>query len=116
MDVSRGWIPRSAHNAKLVLFKNLEDTFYKFLRRDREFNNPQWPFLIKVRDVQGKEMIDATFNKRAKNKDNSDTYSMTIQAKRAAAAFRLRRPKWFASTSTRPKSRTTARATMTTSL
>ncbi len=87
MVVSRGWIPRSAHNAKLVLFKNLEDTFYKFLRRDREFNNSRWPFLIKVRDVQGKEMIDATFNKRAKNKDNSDTYSMTIQAKRAQMDF-----------------------------
>ena len=85
--VSRGWIPRSAHNAKLVLFKDLEDTFYKFLKRDREFNNPSWPFLIKVRDVEGKIMIDATFNKRAKNKDNSDTYSATIFAKRAQLHF-----------------------------
>ena len=39
LQVSRGWIPRSAHNAKQVLFKDLEDTFYKFLRRDHEFNN-----------------------------------------------------------------------------
>jgi len=87
LHVSRGWIPRSAHKAKLVLFKDLEDTFYKFLKRDREFNNPRWPFLIKVRDVEGKVMIDATFNKRAKNKDNSDTYSATIQAKRAELHF-----------------------------
>ena len=87
LHVSRGWIPRSAHNAKLVLFKDLEDTFYKFLKRDREFNNPSWPFLIKVRDVEGKIMIDATFNKRAKNKDNSDTYSATIFAKRAELHF-----------------------------
>ncbi len=87
-QVSRGWIPRSAHNAKMVLFKDLEDTFYKFLRRDREFNNSRWPFLIKVSDVQGKDMINATFNKRAKNPDNSDTYSMTIQAKRSTASFR----------------------------
>jgi len=87
LHVSRGWIPRSAHNAKLVLFKDLEDTFYKFLKRDREFNNPNWPFLIKVRDVEGKIMKDATFNKRAKNKDNSDTYSATIFAKRAQLDF-----------------------------
>ncbi len=85
--VSRGWIPRSAHQAKLVLFKDLEDTFYKFLRRDREFNNARWPFLIKVRDVEGRDMIDATFNKRAKNKDNTDTYSATIFAKRARLQF-----------------------------
>ena len=87
LHVSRGWIPRSAHRAKLVLFKDLEDTFYKFLKRDREFNNPRWPFLIKVRDVEGKVMIDATFKKRAKGKDNSDTYSATIQAKRAELHF-----------------------------
>jgi lipopolysaccharide export system permease protein len=87
LHISRGWIPRSAHSAKMVLFKDAEDTFYKFLRRDKEFNNSQWPFLIKVREVQGREMIDATFNKRAKNKDNSDTYSMTIFAKRARLHF-----------------------------
>lgn len=85
--LSRGWIPRSAHNAKMVLFKDLEDTFYKFLKRDREFNNARWPFLIKVRDVDGKVMKDATFNKRDKAKDGSDTYSATIFAKRAEMHF-----------------------------
>ena len=70
-----------------MLFKDLEDTFYKFLKRDREFNNPRWPFLIKVRDVEGKVMIDATFKKRAKGKDNTDTFSATIQAKRAELHF-----------------------------
>jgi lipopolysaccharide export system permease protein len=85
--MSRGWIPHSAHQAKLVLFKDLEDTFYKFLKRDREFNNPRWPFQIKVRDVKGKVMIDATFNKRAKGPDNTETYSATIQAKRAELHF-----------------------------
>jgi lipopolysaccharide export system permease protein len=88
--VSRGWIPRSAHNAKLVLFKDVEDTFYKFLKRDREFNNPRWPFMIKVRDVDGRVMKDATFNKRAKAKDGSDTYSATIFAKRAELHFDLK--------------------------
>ncbi len=36
-----------------MVFKNMEEMFYKFLKRDREFNNPRWPFLIKVRDVAG---------------------------------------------------------------
>jgi lipopolysaccharide export system permease protein len=88
--LSRGWIPRSAHRAKLVLFKDLEDTFYKFLKRDREWNNPRWPFLIKVGEVEGRVMKDATFKKRAKNKDNSDTFSATIQAKRAELHFDLK--------------------------
>ena len=58
-----------------------------FSRCDHEFNNTRWPFLIKVRDVEGKVMIDATFKKRAKAKDNSDTYSATVQAKRAELHF-----------------------------
>jgi lipopolysaccharide export system permease protein len=86
---SRDWIPRSANHAKHVLFKDLEDTFYKYLKRDREFDNARWPFLIKVRDVEGKVMIDATFKKRAKNADNTDTFSAVIQAKRAELHFDL---------------------------
>ena len=53
LHVSRGWIPRSAHKAKLVLFKNVEDTFYKFLKRDKAVRQPELAFLIKVRDVEG---------------------------------------------------------------
>jgi lipopolysaccharide export system permease protein len=87
--VSKAWIPISAHYAKLVIFKDLEDTFYKFLKRDREFNNPRWPFLIKVRDVEGKVMIDATFEKRSRDKDNRETYTATIKAKRAELHFDL---------------------------
>jgi lipopolysaccharide export system permease protein len=88
--ISRGWIPRSAHTAKLILFKDVEDTFYKFLKRDRQFDNMNWPFLIKVRDVEGKVMLDPTFKKRAKGKDNSDTFSATVQAKRAELHFDLK--------------------------
>ena len=64
--VSGGWIPRCTHNAKLVLFKDTEDMFYKLLAKEREFNHPKWPFLIKVRDVQGNKMIDATFKHKVK--------------------------------------------------
>jgi lipopolysaccharide export system permease protein len=84
--VSGGWIPRCTHNAKLVLFKDTEDMFYKLLAKEREFNHPKWPFLIKVRDVQGDKMIDATFKHKIKG---SNEYDAVIQARVATLHFDL---------------------------
>ncbi len=84
--VSGGWIPRCTHNAKLVLFKDIEDMFYKLLAKEREFNHPKWPFLIKVRDVQGDKMIDATFKHKIKG---SNDYDAVIQAREATLHFDL---------------------------
>ena len=66
LHLSGNWIPHCTHLAKMVLFRDLEDTFYKLLKRDREFNSRAWPFMIKVRDVQGKKMIDPTFKHKVK--------------------------------------------------
>jgi lipopolysaccharide export system permease protein len=85
--VSGTWIPECNHNAKLVLFKDMEDMFYKLLAKDREFNHPKWPFLIKVRDVQGSKMIDATFKHKVKG---SNEYDAVIQAKEAELHFDLK--------------------------
>jgi lipopolysaccharide export system permease protein len=85
--VSGDWIPRCTHNAKLVLFRDIEDMFYKLLARDREFNHPKWPFLIKVRDVQGSTMIDATFKHKLKG---GNEYDAVIQAQRAELHFDLK--------------------------
>src|SRR3954466_5308901 len=41
-------IPRANHEAKMIIFKNMEEVFYRFLKTQREFNNPRWPFLITV--------------------------------------------------------------------
>ena len=57
------------------------------LARDREFNHPKWPFLIKVRDVQGSKMIDATFKHKVKG---SNDYDAMIQAKKAELHFDLK--------------------------
>jgi lipopolysaccharide export system permease protein len=78
--LSGTWIPQCTHLAKMVLFKDLEDTFYKWLKKDHEFNNSRWPFLIKVRDVQDKVMIDPTFKHRVSGEDDFD---LVIQAKKA---------------------------------
>jgi len=103
LHLSNGWIPACTHRAKLVLFKDLEDTFYKLLKRDREFNHPGWPFLIKVRDVQDndgafpskdgivfqKVMIDATFKHKNKKRVGDNDFDAVIQAKRAVLKFDL---------------------------
>ncbi len=85
--LSGEWIPRCTHYAKMVLYKDLEDTFYKVLKKEHEFNTPHWPFLIKVRDVQGQVMIDATFKHRVKGKDDFD---LVIQAKTAVLHIDLK--------------------------
>ncbi len=87
LQASSDWIPRSTHAAKMVLFKDLEDMFYKLLSRDREFNHPKWPFLIKVRDVQGSKMIDATFKHKVQG---SNDYDAIIQARTAELHFYLK--------------------------
>ena len=84
LHVSGGWIPLCNHNAKLVLFKDVEDMFYKLLARDREFNHPKWPFLIKVRDVEGMKMKDATFKHKIKG---TNEYDAVIQAREAELHF-----------------------------
>jgi lipopolysaccharide export system permease protein len=78
--LSGTWIPRCTHLAKMVLFKDLEETFYKVLKKEHEFNSPRWPFLIKVREVHDKVMKDATFKHRVSGKDDFD---LVIQAKEA---------------------------------
>jgi lipopolysaccharide export system permease protein len=85
--LGHGPIPRANTMAKLVIFKNMEDVFYKYLRMDREFNNPRWPFLIKVREVQDKLMIDATFKHRAGGPQNPNTFDMVVQARKAVIHF-----------------------------
>jgi lipopolysaccharide export system permease protein len=82
--VSGDWIPECTHNAKLVLFKDTEDMFYKLLAKEREFNHRNWPFLIKVREVRGDKMIDATFKHKIKD---SNEYDAVIQAREATLHF-----------------------------
>jgi lipopolysaccharide export system permease protein len=80
LHLSGNWIPHCTHLAKMVLYKDLEDTFYKVLKKEHEFNSSHWPFLIKVRDVEERVMIDATFKHRVKGQDDFD---LVIQSKRS---------------------------------
>jgi len=65
----------------MIQARELEDALYKILERDHEFTDTNWPFVIKVRDVQGRSLIDTTLQHRTKGK--VDQFDALIQAKRA---------------------------------
>ena len=92
-------IPMSTNAAKQVIFQNIEDMFYKKLKMDRVFDVPAWPFLIKVKDVDGRVLKGATFKQRADKPPPSMTlpgteapesgpaYEMIVQATEARIKF-----------------------------
>jgi len=92
-------IPRASHLGRKVIFANIEDLFYKKLKMERVFDVPEWPFLIKVKDVEGRVMIGAIFKKRSAKPDPSysllkpdaagepDSFDMVVQAKKARMNF-----------------------------
>jgi len=79
-------IPRSNLEFRKILFRDLEDMFYKKLKKDHEFNNPGWPFFVQVGGVEGRTMKDATFKHRL-DKDHPDIYNATIVAREARIRF-----------------------------
>jgi lipopolysaccharide export system permease protein len=90
LHLSGGWIPDCTHQAKMVLYRDMEDMFYKMLSRDHEFNGAGWPFLIVVKDVHGKDMISPTFKHKVRARGKgSDDYDLVIKAKRAVLRFDL---------------------------
>lgn len=86
---NRTWIPMSAHEAKMVLFRDMEDVVYKFLKRDKQFSLPGSPISIKVQDVEDRLLIKPTFWK----KGPGDSIATTIQAKAARLHFNMEEKK-----------------------
>jgi lipopolysaccharide export system permease protein len=87
LAVSNDGIPRATRQAKKIIFSSAEDMFYKFLKKDRELNNPNWPFYIKVKDVVGKTMKDAIFKHRSGGPGKPNQFDLTVQAKKATLTF-----------------------------
>ncbi len=106
-----------------MIFQNVEDFFYKKLKMDRVFDVKAWPFLIKVKDVQGRTMIGAIFKKRSEKPDAiapliprspdaeepGAAWDMIIQAKTAQIKFDFAKHEMpsasSSSTPTSPRSR-----------
>ena len=57
------------------------------LKKDHEFNDPRWPFLIKVKDVQDKTLVDATFKHRAGDAKDPNRFDMVVQSRTATIDF-----------------------------
>ena len=91
--ISGDAIPRANQQAKLAIFKNFEDAFYKVLKIEREFDNPGWPFLIKVKDVdlETRTMHDTIFKHRNKKDPSGPAFDMTVQAKSAVIKFDMKK-------------------------
>ncbi len=79
-------IPRSTHAFRKILFQDVEDMFYKILKKEGQCNIKQWPFYISVKDVEGQTLIDATFKHR-KSKEQPNTFDLQVFAKRAWVHF-----------------------------
>ncbi len=86
-------IPRASNALRQMIFGSVEESLYRFLKKDGEINNPHMPFFIQVRDVQGKVLIDPIFRHRAKSPPAPpNTYDLTIRASKARIAFDLKSP------------------------
>jgi lipopolysaccharide export system permease protein len=59
-------IPLSQQMLYKQLLDDPEELLYNMLRRDRTLRHPNMPYVIYVRDVQGKRLIDVVVKRRAK--------------------------------------------------
>jgi lipopolysaccharide export system permease protein len=80
-------IPRATRHVQEVLFENIEDVFYKVLKKDHEVDNPNWPFFISVKDVEGNVLIGAKFKHRARGAEDPNAFDLWIDAQRASIRF-----------------------------
>jgi lipopolysaccharide export system permease protein len=83
--LSIGAIPSSNAQFKSILYSSLEDLFYKMLKKERQFDRPDWPFFIRVKDVEDQVLIEPTFKHRSR--ENPKTYDLQVVAKRASIRF-----------------------------
>lgn len=89
LSLANDAIPRANSQAKAAIFKNFEDNFYKWLKLEGEFNNPEWPFLIKVQDVdlETRTMHTALFKHRNKKAGGSGSFDLVVSARTAKIRF-----------------------------
>jgi lipopolysaccharide export system permease protein len=62
-------IPRTQQMLQEELLKDPEEAIYSHLRRERSLRHPNSDFVMYVRDVQGRRLIDVVLKQRAKIKD-----------------------------------------------
>ena len=65
-------IPQSQVMLHRQVLTNPEEVIYNLLKRDRSFRNPQSPYSIYVRDVQGRRLLDVVIKRRKKAMPGQD--------------------------------------------
>ncbi len=87
---SHGPIPLATLHGREMIFKNKEDFLYAILKKEHEINLRHLDFVISVRDVEDRTLLDAIFkHRKPRERDSAQTsaFDAVITAKRARLAF-----------------------------
>ena len=85
--LSNTLIPMATHRARTELVRNMEDMLYRYLKKERSFDNRGWPFKIEVKDVEGRELVGAVFSHRDTDPNAAYSFDFHVRADRAVIHF-----------------------------
>jgi lipopolysaccharide export system permease protein len=74
-------IPFTHHLMRTMFLTDVKEVMYTMLKRDKGLNNPHLDFIMFVHDVQGRRLIDATFQHRVKNRPS--VHDFVVRAREA---------------------------------
>ncbi len=80
-------IPYTHYLMRTLFLNDVKEVLYSLLKKDKGINNPRLDFIMFVRDVQGRKLIDATFQHRAKG--TGHVHDFVIRAREAELEVRL---------------------------
>jgi lipopolysaccharide export system permease protein len=74
-------IPYTHHLMRTMFLTDVKEVLYTMLKRDKGINDRRLDFIMFVHDVQGRRLIDATFQHRPK--ENKTVHDFVIRAREA---------------------------------
>jgi lipopolysaccharide export system permease protein len=89
----RDTIPRTQQLMREKIINEAEDVLYSSLKRDRALRQANMPYVIFVKEVQGKRLIDVIFKQRHRENDNWVGYEMIARGREARLSVNLQEKK-----------------------
>jgi lipopolysaccharide export system permease protein len=86
-------IPMTQQLLRQKIMNEAEEVLYSTLKRDRCLRHGNMPYVIFVKEVQGRRLIDVILKKRAKVKDKYLGYDVVIRAREARLSVDLPKAK-----------------------
>lgn len=80
-------IPKTHEMIKHQLLADVEDVIYSQLKRNRSFKSQNSRYVLYVRDVQGRWLIDVIFKRRRLNTDNSLSTGLDSSSQQFIGAY-----------------------------